>query len=198
MLFEIVSIQPKESSGGGGETREALVARLTSEMLEKLPPDYDFFEVKERLKIMGVMNSMTIFLRQEIDRMQKVIGLVRATLRDLLLAIEGTIIMNEALRDALDNIYDARVPFVWRRSSWVSSTLGFWYTELLERNSQFRSWCFVARPVAFWMTGFFNPQGLHILGVPESFQESSENEIPDQNLFWNLPKLLLCSNLYFP
>lgn len=44
---------------------------------------------------MGTMNSMTIFLRQEIDRMQKVIGLVRAILKDLLLAIEGTIIMNE-------------------------------------------------------------------------------------------------------
>lgn len=44
---------------------------------------------------MGLMNSMTIFLRQEIDRMQKVISLVRHTLQDLLLAIEGTIIMNE-------------------------------------------------------------------------------------------------------
>lgn len=65
----------------------------------------------------------------------------------------------QALRDALDNIYDARVPVVWKKSSWVSTTLGFWYTELLERNTQFRSWCFVARPVAFWMTGFFNPQG---------------------------------------
>lgn len=44
---------------------------------------------------MGHLNPLNIFLRQEIDRMQKVIGLVRTTLRDLLLAIEGTIIMNE-------------------------------------------------------------------------------------------------------
>lgn len=41
------------------------------------------------------MNSLNIFLRQEIDRMQKVLRLVRSTLTDLLLAIEGTIIMSD-------------------------------------------------------------------------------------------------------
>lgn len=67
--------------------------------------------------------------------------------------------MFQNLRDALDSIYDALVPGLWKRSSWDSSTLGFWFTELLERNEQFRSWCFVCKPPAFWMTGFFNPQG---------------------------------------
>nr|XP_048699429.1 dynein axonemal heavy chain 8 [Caretta caretta] len=159
VLNTITNIQPKESGGGAGETREAIVFRLAEDMLGKLPPDYIPHEVKARLIKMGHLNSMNIFLRQEIDRMQKVITILRNSLNDLKLAIEGTIIMSENLRDALDNMYDARIPQLWKRVSWDSSTLGFWFTELLERNTQFHTWIFEGRPNVFWMTGFFNPQG---------------------------------------
>lgn len=45
--------------------------------------------------LMGTTQPMNIFLGQEIDRIQKVIELVKSTLEDLLLAINGIIIMNE-------------------------------------------------------------------------------------------------------
>jgi len=44
---------------------------------------------------MNALAPMNIFLRQEIDRMQRVITVVRSTLQDLKLAIDGTIIMSE-------------------------------------------------------------------------------------------------------
>lgn len=47
VLDTILGIQPKDSSGGGDETREAVVARLADDMLEKLPPDYVPFEVSD-------------------------------------------------------------------------------------------------------------------------------------------------------
>ncbi|KAG2458178.1 DYH8 protein, partial [Polypterus senegalus] len=116
-------------------------------------------QVRARLQRMGPFQPMNIFLRQELDRMQRIIGRVRTTLTDLKLAIDGTIIMSEDLRDALDNLYDARIPKLWQKVSWESATLGFWFTELLERNQQFHTWIFEGRPNQFWMTGFFNPQG---------------------------------------
>lgn len=71
--------------------------------------------MKERLRKMGHLQPINIFLRQEIDRMQRVITRVRLDLKDLKLAIDGTIIMSENLRDALDNMFDARVPTTWRK-----------------------------------------------------------------------------------
>nr|XP_023019976.1 dynein heavy chain 8, axonemal [Leptinotarsa decemlineata] len=182
MFDQMLAIQPKESGGGGGESRESVVGSQAKDMLSKLPNNYDPFEVKERLRAMNLLNPLNIFLRQEIDRMQKVITLVRATLRDLLLAIEGTIIMSEALGDALDNIYDAKVPGMWLRGSWAASSLGFWFTELVERDTQFRTWCFSGRPASFWMAGFFNPQG---------FLTAMKQEVARAHKGWALDQVTL-------
>ena len=45
MLTTIVNIQPKDTAGGGGETRETIVYRLSDDMLEKLPENYLGHEV---------------------------------------------------------------------------------------------------------------------------------------------------------
>lgn len=47
--------------------------------------------------------------------MQKVLSEVNSTLCNLKLAIDGTIVMSCSLREALDAMYDARVPQAWKK-----------------------------------------------------------------------------------
>ena len=86
--------------------------------------------MKAQLQKMGPIQPMNIFLRQEIDRMSRVIAAVKNTLTDLQLAIDGTIVMSENLRDALDQIYDARIPKAWNKVIKISichKSLIFYY-----------------------------------------------------------------------
>lgn len=59
----ILSVQPKEGGGGGGETRESIVYQLADDMLRKLPPKYVSFEVREVLNRLGALLPMNIFFR---------------------------------------------------------------------------------------------------------------------------------------
>jgi dynein heavy chain len=161
VLFTILDVQPKDSSGTGGETREEQVVKIADDFLSKLPADFNQDEVRKNIdeKLGGLQKSLNIFLYQEIERLQKLITCVRKTLVELKLAIDGTIIMSEELSDALNSLFDARVPKTWRQLSWYSATLGSWFAELLGRHQQLYNWMMHDRPKSFWMTGFYNPQG---------------------------------------
>ena len=64
ILDTILNIQPKDSSGGGGETRESMVYKFCDDVLNKLPGDYDPFEKKAALAKLGALEPLVIFLRQ--------------------------------------------------------------------------------------------------------------------------------------
>ncbi|XP_071995855.1 dynein axonemal heavy chain 8 isoform X2 [Engystomops pustulosus] len=182
LLEAIASIQPRDGRAPQGEPREAVVYGIVEDMAEKLPPDYIPHEVQARLRDTGAQSPMNMFLHQEIDRMQKVISIVRSSLSDLRRAIGGSLVMSESLGEASDALYEAGVPALWRKVSWASASLGLWFRALLERNRQLTAWIYEGRPSVFWMTGFFHPQ---------AFLGAMRQEASRENRGWRLDSVYM-------
>jgi len=96
--------------------------------------------------------------------MDMIITLVRSTLNNVVLAIDGQIIMTPQLVNAINSIYDAKVPKNWMYDtteaeiSWLYPKLGTWFGSLNRRNQKLDKWLHIMRrPKTFWLTGFFNP-----------------------------------------
>jgi len=186
MLEDILSIQPKDSGTGSGETREDTVKRISNDLLSKLPEDFIKHKAKAAIVKLGGPKPLNIFLGQEVDRMQTVISKTRQILQDLKLAIDGTIIMSPQLQESLDALYDARVPMSWEKVSWKSPTLGLWFAECVNRTQQFHSWLYEGKPNVYWLSGFFNPQG---------FLTAMRQEITRAHQGWALDNVKLHSEV---
>jgi dynein heavy chain len=133
VLETILDISPKDSGGGGGESREDLVLRIVNDLESKMPPDYKMEEVKVTIKAMGAQKPLNICLQQEIDQHQSVLSVVRKTLSNLKLAIAGTIVMSSDLEAAVNAMALARVPPLWtKRSQLDLPTLGTWFGAVVQ------------------------------------------------------------------
>jgi len=75
ILDTILSVQPKEGGMGGEEvSREESALKVVEDLQVRCPRNFVPHEVKEGLNRLGTYLPMTIFLRQEISCLQKVVS----------------------------------------------------------------------------------------------------------------------------
>eukprot|EP00698_Gefionella_okellyi_P018829 TRINITY_DN568_c0_g1_i2.p1 TRINITY_DN568_c0_g1~~TRINITY_DN568_c0_g1_i2.p1 ORF type:complete len:4478 (+),score=1217.70 TRINITY_DN568_c0_g1_i2:54-13487(+) len=184
ILSAIGSVQPKEGAVMGSETREDVVLKLVDEYSAKLPNEISAKVIARKAPTLrgGPMAPLAIFLRQEIDRMNRLLLLVRRLLADLKLAIAGTIVMSDALQALLNDLFDAKVPMEWQRVSWPASKLGTWFAEVIRRSEQLYQWLMTDRPKVFRLSSFFNAQG---------FLTAVKQEVKRQHVGWPLDAMTL-------
>mmetsp|Transcript_6024 Transcript_6024/g.9342 ORF Transcript_6024/g.9342 Transcript_6024/m.9342 type:complete len:843 (+) Transcript_6024:3-2531(+) len=186
ILGTINDTQPKDTSAkAGAKTREELVTEKCDELLALMPEGYTDDIVRAQVrkrdkkenqyvlgpnfnpdeKVDGLSIPLNVFLYQEITRLGFTINNVRTTLKNLKQAISGEIIMTPQLQDALSSVSDSKPPVHWYTDAsgaeiaWQLPSLALWFTSLIDREKQLTLWLTTTRPVTYWMTGFFNPQG---------------------------------------
>lgn len=100
--------------------------------------------------------------------------MMEKSLIDLGKAIKGEAIMSEEL----DHMYQAfiknQVPNLWVKYAYPSlKNLGNWYEDLKLRIEFFRGWYVKAKPVSFWLSSFYFPQGF-LTSVLQSHSRKKE------------------------
>lgn len=206
MLNTLIDTQPKDSGGGSGKSLEEEVReKVDKELLPQLPAEFNWLDVKERLKSLrgprGLGESgkydlipLNIFLSQEIQRFNMVLGIVKKTMVDMIEAIDGNVSMTPDIVDSINAVFDFRVPRKWQYDptgaeiSWLTASLSGWIKGLLDRHHQLSNWINKERPPSFWLTGFFNPQG---------FLTSMKQEVTRQRKAqnWSLDEVVYTSEV---
>ena len=202
MIDTLIDTQPKDAGAGGGKSKEEVVRdKLEKELIPLLPPDFIEAEFKETISKMkgprGITGSgrqipLNSFLFQEIERLQKVLSLVRSTMHDMIDAIDGSIVMTPDIVDMITSIFDFRVPRKWMYDpvgaeiSWLLPNLSYWIKGLVNRQFQLANWLKNDRLPSYWLTGFFNPQG---------FLTAMKQEVTRQNPKWSLDDVEVISDV---
>lgn len=157
MLTTLVDLQPK-TTVAGARPREQVVLEIAGEMLERLPVS---IQLSQELAEHGANPSRPLetVLLQEVGRYNVLLASVRSQLKALMDGIRGTLVMSSAMDEALDCLFDGRVPASWRSAYPSLKGLGSWTRDLLARVEMMQSWAHGSQPRVFWLTGFTFPTG---------------------------------------
>ncbi|XP_052058680.1 dynein axonemal heavy chain 3-like isoform X1 [Mytilus californianus] len=175
-LFEGILLTLPRQSAGGGKSSQEIIEELASDILSKIPPDFNLDEVQNRYPV-RYNESMNTVLLQELIRFNRLIQVVRTSLQDIKKAIKGLVVMSADLEDVFDSMMVGKVPSVWASKSYPSlKPLGSYITDLIARLQFFKDWIYSGTPPVFWISGFYFTQSF-LTGVLQNYARKYKTPI---------------------
>ena len=142
-------------AGGGGGAQEELVAKITKDIIDRLPPNFDIEAVQRKFPV-RYEESMNTVLAQEMLRYNRLLSIIRESLLQLQKAIAGLSVMSAELEKVFNAFAICQVPAMWMGKSFPSlKPLGSYIEDLLDRLNLFDDWYKNGQPSIFWISGFF-------------------------------------------
>lgn len=163
ILDAILAIQPRLADSSQEKSSDDIVSEIAMNLLKDTPVNFNpehgnkkLFEKNET----GLMSSLSTFLLQEIEKFNSLLTVIRDSLDSLVKAIKGLIVMSQELDEMYTAFLNNQLPNNWKKVSYPSlKPLGSWYLDMLERVKFMDNWLRNDQPPAYWLSGFFFPQG---------------------------------------
>ena len=162
MIRTALLLQPRASGTATGRSPDQIVAELAAEVERGLPAKLRMDEAGEAaFQMRGAhMDSLGTVLSQEMARFNKLLSVMATSLLDLQRAIRGEVLLSEELDKMYTALLNNGVPANWEAVAYPSlKPLASWVKELHARIAFMRTWLRNGPPPAFWLSGFFFPQG---------------------------------------
>jgi len=172
LFFSILSVGGGAGAGGegGGQTMEEKVSEVQVSILEVLREDFSMVEIRLRIKDKG--SPYVVFVLQELERMNKIVGAIRVQLEELALGLSGALNISDAMDALINAIFMNQVPPNWLKTcgqigptgTYNRKNLSAWYVDLQDRWKQLEEWSAPTKPIevlppSVWIAGCFNPMG---------------------------------------
>ncbi|XP_050760847.1 dynein axonemal heavy chain 1 [Gymnogyps californianus] len=171
LLGAITQLQPKTFTLGG-RSREELVEETSKDILAKLPAPMNLQEVIHKYPLL-YEESMNTVLVQEVIRYNRLLEVIAQTLKDLLKALKGLVVMSSQLELMASSLYNNTVPEMWNAKAYPSlKPLASWVNDLAQRIEFLQKWISHGIPSVFWISGFFFPQAF-LTGTLQNFARKS-------------------------
>jgi len=176
-----------QATGGGGSSSEDAIRQVTDDILERMPQAWEIPAVQEKYPTM-YEESMNTVLVQELNRFNNLVGVIRASLKDIQKAIKGLLLMSEDLEQVFLSIFNGKTPAMWLANSYPSlKPLGSYTNDLIERLRFFQNWVDHGIPVLFWLSGIYFTQAF-TTGAAQNFARKFTIAIDTLTFDFEMPK----------
>ncbi|KAF6274521.1 dynein axonemal heavy chain 14 [Rhinolophus ferrumequinum] len=170
LIDNLIALQPRTIPTSvmisGEQSNDELVMEVLSNMLKRLPLSVEKEEcARTQGTLKCIMSSpvweslykglkgydplihcvLLTFLKQEMERFDKLLFVIHESLKDLQLAIKGQLIFTQELEEMYDSFLQTRVPALWQKYAYKSCRpLSSWVNDLIQRLNFFNTWAKMA------------------------------------------------------
>ncbi|CAH0561300.1 unnamed protein product [Brassicogethes aeneus] len=191
LLGSVLKAYGETAGGSGGETDKYLMG-LTEELIEKIPNPFNIEVSKAKFPI-DYSESMNTVLVQEMERFNRLLKVVKASLQTMQKAIQGLVAMSPAVEALGTSLFLARIPTSWASVSYPSlKNLPNYVTDLIARVKFLQTWFENGKPNTYWVSGFFFTQAF-LTGVKQNY--ARKHKIPIDKLTFDF-EIMQTENIF--
>ena len=146
LLATLLDMQPRVVTEGG-ETDDDKVTKIIRDINENLVDPFDLFVVNEQLDSRSDPDPLKEVLKQEVDRYNALIRVLKTSVVDLDDGIQGLVSITPELENVYDSLLAGRVPTSWSFAYPSLKPLGSWTGNFFERIAQIKRWVYQGLPL---------------------------------------------------